>query len=87
MKIRKGAGSILLISDTIKKKSKKKKKLGAFIRFLYFFFSQYLGRWYEYANYFAIFQLFGKCVTATYSNTVIDGKPAIKVVNDAINEK
>jgi hypothetical protein len=28
---------------------------------------QYLGRWYEYSNYFAFFQLFGKCVTAEYS--------------------
>jgi len=29
---------------------------------------RYLGRWFEYSNYFAIFQLFGDCVTADYSD-------------------
>lgn len=51
------------------------------------FCSQYLGRWYEYSNYFAFFQLFNKCVNANYSNTKVNGKPAIKVVNRGRNEK
>ena len=31
-------------------------------------FSQYLGQWYEYSNYFAIFQAFQDCVTALYTD-------------------
>merc|ERR1712038_2057343 len=30
---------------------------------------RYLGRWYEYSNYFAIFQSFGDCVTADYTDS------------------
>ena len=29
---------------------------------------QYFGRWYEYSKYFAIFELFGTCTNAVYSN-------------------
>eukprot|EP00095_Tigriopus_kingsejongensis_P004038 maker-scaffold5_size1054832-snap-gene-5.9 protein:Tk04038 transcript:maker-scaffold5_size1054832-snap-gene-5.9-mRNA-1 annotation:"AGAP009281-PA" len=45
---------------------------------------RYLGKWYEYSNYFFFFQLFGKCVTATYT----DNKgQRIGVLNQSINEK
>jgi len=29
---------------------------------------KYLGRWYEYSRYFAIFEVFGTCTTAIYSD-------------------
>ncbi|CAH0724605.1 unnamed protein product, partial [Brenthis ino] len=44
--------------------------------------SRYLGKWYEYEKYFAIFEAGGKCITADYS--LADGG-AIGVVNKQIN--
>merc|ERR1712223_410936 len=46
---------------------------------------KYSGRWYEYANYFAIFQLFGKCVTATYSLAPDDGYGKYQLKIDIVN--
>ena len=50
---------------------------------------QYSGTWFEYANYFAIFQLFGKCVTATYTLEPDNGygkyELKINIVNRAIS--
>jgi len=47
---------------------------------------KYLGRWFEYSNYFAIFQLFGKCVTADYTDpSPAGGPPKIGVVNKSVN--
>ena len=52
-------------------------------------FFQYSGRWFEYSNYFAFFQLFGKCVTANYrvlpSNPLYGNNVEIEVINKAIN--
>jgi len=47
--------------------------------------SQYLGTWYEYSNYFAIFQLFSDCVSADYSDISSGGQTKIKVVNKGVN--
>ncbi|XP_037072578.1 apolipoprotein D-like [Pollicipes pollicipes] len=41
---------------------------------------RYLGKWYEYSNYFAIFQVGGTCVTATYSDA---GYGRIGVLNQS----
>merc|ERR1712029_511361 len=41
--------------------------------------TQYLGKWYEYSNYFAIFQLFSDCVSADYSDISYGGQTKIKV--------
>jgi len=46
---------------------------------------RYLGRWYEYSNYFAIFQLFGDCVTADYSDVSSGGQTKIKVINKSVS--
>merc|ERR1712062_558359 len=50
---------------------------------------KYSGKWFEYANYFAFFQLFGKCVTANYrvlpSNPLYGNNVQIEVINRAIN--
>merc|ERR1712062_859452 len=50
---------------------------------------RYSGRWFEYSNYFAFFQLFGKCVTANYrvlpSNPLYGNNVEIEVINKAIN--
>merc|ERR1711962_457469 len=46
---------------------------------------RYLGRWYEYSNYFAIFQLFGVCVSADYSDVSSGGQTKIKVINKGVN--
>ena len=53
--------------------------------YLQMFSFQYLGRWYEYSNYFALFQLFGDCVTADYSDVSQPHKTRIKVVNRSVN--
>ena len=48
---------------------------------------QYAGLWYEYSNYFAFFQLFGKCVTAQYTILPSYGNNIkIGVINRSINE-
>ena len=52
---------------------------------LRWFNQQYLGRWYEYSNYFAIFQLFGICVTADYTDESSAGRVQIGVLNRGIN--
>jgi len=41
--------------------------------------NRYAGVWYEYSNYFAIFQIGGECVTATYS--LQPNSDVVKVVN------
>merc|ERR1711997_1252938 len=50
---------------------------------------KYSGTWFEYANYFAFFQLFGKCVTATYTLEPDNGygkyELKINIVNRAIS--
>eukprot|EP00094_Tigriopus_californicus_P008403 TCALIF_08097-PA protein Name:"Similar to APOD Apolipoprotein D (Cavia porcellus)" AED:0.13 eAED:0.13 QI:0/0.8/0.66/0.83/1/1/6/104/215 len=48
---------------------------------------RYLGKWYEYSNYFFIFQLFGKCVTAKYTDQSNYKSQRIGVLNESINEK
>merc|ERR1712241_719978 len=48
---------------------------------------RYLGRWFEYSNYFAIFQLFGDCVTADYSDvSETSGPTTVKVINSSVNK-
>lgn len=49
--------------------------------------NRYLGKWYEYSNYFFFFQMFGKCVTATYSDESDYRSNKIGVLNEAINER
>lgn len=44
--------------------------------------AQYLGKWYENRNYFAVFQLLGTCVTATYTD---QGNGIIGVANRQID--
>ncbi|CAG4983785.1 unnamed protein product [Colias eurytheme] len=44
--------------------------------------SRYLGKWYEVEKYFAIFELGGKCITATYSEK---DNGAIAVHNQQVN--
>merc|ERR1711884_770448 len=46
--------------------------------------TQYLGTWYEYSNYFAIFQLFSDCVKAEYSDISTQTETKIKVVNSGV---
>merc|ERR1712142_398496 len=47
---------------------------------------KYLGRWYEYSKYFAIFELFGTCTNAIYSDaTTKEGDLVIGVHNMGIN--
>ena len=49
---------------------------------------QYTGLWYEYSNYFAFFQLFGKCVTAEYTlQSSYGNNIKIGVINRSINER
>ncbi|XP_071549749.1 apolipoprotein D-like isoform X2 [Panulirus ornatus] len=43
--------------------------------------TQYLGKWYEIEKYFAIFEIGGRCITATYSDK---GSGKIGVVNEQI---
>ncbi|XP_077296104.1 apolipoprotein D-like [Arctopsyche grandis] len=45
--------------------------------------SSYTGKWYEYAKYFAVFELNGKCITATY--TAVSG--GVAVLNEQIDIK
>jgi len=47
--------------------------------------TQYLGQWFEYSNYFAIFQLFSDCVNADYSDMSTQNVTKIKVVNRGVN--
>jgi len=51
---------------------------------------RYAGKWFEIGNYFAFFQLFGKCVTATYTVEPSTGYgnsgPTIVVFNEAVNQ-
>merc|ERR1711915_242952 len=47
--------------------------------------AQYLGEWYEYSNYFAIFQLFSDCVKANYTDISTSDETKIKVVNSGVN--
>lgn len=46
--------------------------------------SRYLGKWYEYEKYFAIFEAGGKCITATY-NLTDNNEWNISVLNKQIN--
>jgi len=46
---------------------------------------KYLGRWYEYAKYFAIFELFGTCTNAIYSDASTEDRFIIGVDNKGIN--
>ncbi|XP_077295531.1 apolipoprotein D-like isoform X2 [Arctopsyche grandis] len=46
--------------------------------------SQYVGTWYEAEKYFAIFELGGKCITATYTPIASGG---VKVFNRQLNIK
>ncbi|XP_071549747.1 apolipoprotein D-like isoform X1 [Panulirus ornatus] len=43
--------------------------------------TRYLGKWYEIEKYFAIFEIGGRCITATYSDK---GSGKIGVVNEQI---
>ncbi|XP_077295529.1 apolipoprotein D-like [Arctopsyche grandis] len=45
--------------------------------------SSYTGKWYEYAKYFAVFELKGKCITATYTAA----SEGVTVLNEQINMK
>jgi len=48
---------------------------------------KYLGRWYEYSKYFAIFELFGTCTNAIYSDaSTEEGGVKIGVHNMGINK-
>ncbi|XP_045607637.2 apolipoprotein D [Procambarus clarkii] len=44
--------------------------------------TSYLGKWYELEKYFAIFELGGRCITATYSDK---GNNKIRVLNEQIS--
>jgi len=46
---------------------------------------RYSGKWYEYSNYFAFFQLFGKCVRANYRILPSEYGVVIEVINQAVN--
>jgi len=46
---------------------------------------KYLGKWYEYSNYFAVFQLFGKCVVAEYTDKSDGAVVKIGVKNSSKN--
>lgn len=47
-------------------------------------FWKYTGKWYEYAKYPFIFELGGKCITATYTENSNDG--SVEVVNSMVSE-
>jgi len=48
--------------------------------------SKYTGRWFEYSRYFAIFELFGKCAIADYTDlSPPEGPPKIGVLNRGVN--
>ena len=46
---------------------------------LYFSFLQYLGRWYEYSKYFALFEIFGTCTNAVYTDQTPEGSANIVI--------
>lgn len=46
------------------------------------FILQYLNKWYEAEKYFAVFELGGKCITATYSDKT---NGVVGVFNKQIN--
>jgi len=47
---------------------------------------KYTGRWFEYSRYFAIFELFGKCAVADYTDlSPPEGAPKIGVLNRGVN--
>jgi len=48
---------------------------------------KYTGRWFEYSRYFAIFELFGKCAVADYTDVSPPppGPPKIGVLNRGVN--
>ena len=59
-------------------------KLTNFYNLTPIIFFQYLGLWYEYSNYFAIFQAFQDCVTAFYTDETPSSSysgvtPALKI--------
>ena len=57
----------------------KRKRKSVVNQNLYFSFLQYLGRWYEYSKYFALFEIFGTCTNAVYTDQTPEGSANIVI--------